>query len=224
MKIFLLLSLVWLVSCNSEDVDGILKVLRNFELIDEDGRRVDIATGAHRAELSYKWSDGDIELEIDKIDGGKDRDFDFKAPTVGDSDVTTSKKEERVRMSLLSAATGQPISAEVVIHSKIISRDAPEVFWDRCNAYYGAENGIVGHLRLRTEDYDHDANRPRGGVFSHIYTVSSVVKSQLSVTVMFHDGEDMVAMFEGKEKIEYRDLLWEGECDSEYRPVILDNP
>lgn len=220
MRVFLsLLVLLLLLSCRDKDVDGVLKVFRSFTLIDEDGRRITVPEGMHSAEFTYKWSDSDVELEIEEIDGGEDRDFDFKAPLVDEDDVTITKHEEQVKMSLLSSVTRQPVGAEVVIRNVIKSRSRPKVFWDRCTAYRGVKDGMLGYLKIKDKKRENRTGG-HGGLASHIYSVSSWVESQLSVMVAFNDGEEVVAVFEGNSNLDYRDLLWEGECGSYERPII----
>ena len=64
-------------ACNDKDIDGALKVFKSFVLLDEEGYHLSIAEGTYEAEFSYKTRDGSIEVEIDDVVGGYDRDFIF---------------------------------------------------------------------------------------------------------------------------------------------------
>ena len=221
MRILFLAALL-LVSCNNRDVKGMLEVFSPFTLIDEGGRRVTIPVGKHRAEFIYKRHNSEVEMEIKSIDGGRSRDFDFKAPVIDHDDIDISRNEERVRVDMPSSFTRQSVDADALIRNVIISRERPRVYFDRCNGYYGTRDGILGYLKMEMSD-DHSRREPssgHGSLASHIYTVSERVSSQLNVEVAFVDSEDIVAMFKGSRKISYRDLMWEGKCGDYTRPSI----
>lgn len=223
MKVLLALAMALLLfSCNDKDIDGVLKVFSDFVLVDEEGFRLSISEGTYEAEFSYDTRDEAIELEIDDVVAGYDRDFLFSLPDLDNTVVSydPESKTEQTRWRLPSSATGQTVEAEVVISNKIISKKPPQVYWDRCNAHLGIWGGLSGLLDMRNNRRHDPHSRSGGSVSQHIYSVSSYTESQLSVAVSLVVGEETVALFEGTERRQYRNLLWVGKCGDYERPVI----
>ena len=223
MKILLALAMLSLlmVSCNDKDIDGMLKVFSDFTLMDEDGFRLSISAGTYEAEFSYDKQDDAIELEIDDVVAGYDRDFLFSLPNLDDAIVEYDgeTKTEQVRYHLPASETGQTVDAEVVVSNRIISQKPPQVYWDRCNAHIGIWGGLHGLLdESRNRHNPH--SRSGGSISQHIYSVASFTESQVSVAISLVVGEETVALFEGTERRQYRNLLWVGECGDYDRPVI----
>ena len=222
MKVLLAVAVLsLLVSCNHKSIDGMLKVFTSFTLTDEDGYDLSISEGKYEAEFSYKLHDAAIELEIDDVVAGYDRDFVFSLANlnVAAVDYSVESHTEQMRLRLPASVTGQTVDAEVVISNTIISKKPPRVYWDRCNAYYGIKGGLRGLLGLH-DRRDSSVGVNSGSVTNHIYTVAALTESQLSVAVSLSAGEETVALFEGTKRMQYRDLLWEGECGAYERPVI----
>ncbi len=226
MKIMLALAVLsLLVSCNDKDIDGVLKVFKSFVLTEEDGGQITIPKGEHEADFSYKSREDAIELEIDSLFGGGDRDFMFSRPDPDDGAIVsydTETRTERLRLNLPSSVTGQPVHAEVVISNRIIVRKKPQIFWDRCGAYHGTRGGLLGLLGFnkRHGRDGRQAGRGTGDLASHIYTVSSPTESRVSVAINIVHGEETVALFEGTERRRYRELYWKGECGDYSRPIL----
>ena len=221
----LMMACLLLSACNDKDIDGALRVFKSFVLMDEEGYRLSIAEGTYEAEFSYKTRDGSIELEIDDVVAGYDRDFIFKLPNLDGTVVTYNleTKTEQTRWRLPASATGQTLDAEVVISNRIVSEKPPQVYWDRCQAYRGIKGGISGLLGSHKRNRDNDGTRSGGIARQHIYSVASYTESQLSVAINLVDGEETVALFEGTERRQYRNLLWEGKCGEYDRPVLRRN-
>ena len=212
-------------ACNDKDIDGALRVFKNFVLLDEEGYRLSIAEGTYEAEFTYKTRDGNIELEIDDVVAGYDRDFLFNLPDLSNTVVSydSETKTEQVRWRLPASATGQTLDAEVVISNRIISEKPPQIYLDRCQAYRGIKGGISGLLGFYKRNRDNDRTRSGGIVGQRIYSVASYTESYLSVAINLVDGEKTVAMFEGTERRQYRNLLWEGKCGEYDRPILRRN-
>ena len=81
-------------ACN--DIDGRLRVLHAFSLVDEDGRTRQIDAGNYSADFSYDRSKKEVELEIDDFDDGKDIDFEFHVPHMSDIDFHSDEIEIEV--------------------------------------------------------------------------------------------------------------------------------
>ena len=209
-----------LVACNDKDIDGVLKVFENFTLMDDEGYHLSITSGTYEAEFNYDRRDASIELEIDEVVAGYDRDFMFSLPNLDNAVISYDKesKTEQMRLQLPASDTGQTLDAEVVISNRIISQKAPQIYWDRCNAYRGIKGGIGGLLGMHKRESSGGAGA--GGLAKHIYSVASLTESQVSVAISFVDGEETVALFEGTEHRKYRALHWEGKCGEYDRPVI----
>ena len=216
MMTFLLLS-----ACNDKDVEGVLRVFKSFVLVDEEGYRLSIAEGTYEAEFSYDTGDKAIELEIDDVVAGHDRDFLFSLPNLDGTVVTydTASKTEQTRFNLPASATGQTVDAEVVVSNRIISESPPQVYWDRCNAHIGIWGGLSGLLNPSRNRHD-PHSRSGGSISQHIYSVASFTESQLSAAVSIVVGEETVALFEGSERRQYRNLHWVGKCGDYDRPVL----
>lgn len=226
MKVLLALTMsLLLVSCNDKDIDGVLKVFKSFVLIEEDGHQITIPAGMYEAEFSYKSKSDAIELEIDDIYRDDESEFMFSKPDP-DNDLAVNydseNRTEQLRLNLPSSATGQPVHAETVISNKIISQQKPQVFWDRCGAYYGTKGGLLGLLGIqKTQRSSGERGRGVGSLSRHIYTVSSPTESLISVAISLVHDEETVALFEGTERRKYRELHWEGKCGEYERPVII---
>lgn len=219
----LMMTFLVLSACNDKDIDGVLQVFKSFVLMDEDGYRLSIAEGTYEADFTYKTRDGSIELEIDEVVAGYDRDFLFSLPDLSKTVVSynIASKTEQTRFKLPSSATGQTVDAEVVISNRIISKKPPQVYWDRCNAYIGIWGGLSGLLNPNNNRQDsHRRSRSGNTRSEHIYSVSSFTESQLSAAVNIVVNEETVALFEGSERRQYRNLHWVGKCGDYDRPVI----
>ena len=222
MKVLLAVAVLsLLVSCNDKNIDGMLKVFTSFTLTDEDGYDLSISEGTYEAEFSYKSRDAMIEMEIDDVVAGYDRDFRFSLANLNVAAVSydMESQTERLRLRLPASDTGQPVDAEIVISNTIISKKPPQVYLDRCNAHLGIKGGLAGLLNSHKERRN-PHSRSGGSMGQRIYTVAAFTKSQLNVAVSLSMGEETVAMFEGTRHMQYRDLLWEGKCGAYERPVI----
>ena len=210
-----------LVSCNDNDIDGVLEVFTSFTLTDEDGYHPSIAEGMYEGDFNYKAHKERAELEIDDVVAGYDRDFRFNVANLAAMIIAhdTEDVTERVAVYLPSSVSGQAVDAEIVVSNTIISKDPPRVYWDRCSANIGIKGGLAGLLNMNKKE----KRRHRGGGRQHIYSVSSHTESELSVSIDFIVGEETVATFRGAERRKYRDLMWVGECGEYNRPVIRRN-
>lgn len=227
MKVLLALTMsLSLLACNDKDVDGVLKVFKSFVLTEEDGLQITIPEGMYEAEFSYKSKKDEIELEIDNIYLDDDSEFVFNKPDPDNGSVVSYDAEsrtEKLRLNMPASATGQPVRAEVVISNKILVQKRPQIFWDRCGAYYGTKGGLLGLLGIKRQPRSLGGRSGSvGSLSSHIYTVSSPTESQLSVAINLVHDEETVALFEGTERRRYRELHWEGKCGEYERPVIID--
>lgn len=126
MKIMLsLLGALLLVSCN--DIDGTLKVFTDFVLIDEDGDEVTLASGRHSAEFSWKRKKAEVELEVDDIVRGDDRDFEFAVEEVADIDFRLA----RIELEVSSEESGQPVDANLLV-TNAMEQEEPVATMQRC--------------------------------------------------------------------------------------------
>ena len=209
-----------LVSCNDNDIDGVLEVFTAFTLTDEDGYHLSIAEGTYEGDFNYKAHKERAELEIDDVVAGYDRDFMFNVANPADM-ITLHDMEdvtERISVYLPSSVSGQAVDAEIVVSNTIISKKPPRVYWDRCGAHIGIKGGLVGLLNMNKRE--RHRHRRGGSIGQYVYTVSSRTKSEISISIDFIVGEETVATFRGAERRKYRDLMWEGECGDYDRPVI----
>jgi len=105
----LFLGLLLLSGCN--DVDGRLKVFKNFSLVDEDGHTRQITAQNYSADFSYDRKKKEIELEIDDFYRGKDIDFEFHVPHMSDIDFS----DREIEIEVLAADSGQDVDLNAYI-------------------------------------------------------------------------------------------------------------
>lgn len=120
-----LLGALLLLSCN--DIDGKLQVLSDFVLIDEDGHEVSLPRGMHSAEFSWERDDAEVELEVDDIVDGDDRDFEFAVAAVADIDFRLS----RIELEVSAEESGQPVDANLLV-TNAMEQKAPVATLQRC--------------------------------------------------------------------------------------------
>ena len=104
-----LLALLLLSGCN--DIDGRLKVFKDFVLVDEDGRTRQINAKTYSADFSYDRSKKEVELEIDDFDRGKDIDFEFHVPHMSEIDF----RSPEIEIEVLAADSGQDVDLNALI-------------------------------------------------------------------------------------------------------------
>ena len=104
-----LLALLLLAGC--DDIDGHLKVFKNFSLVDEDGRTHEIKAKTYSADFSYSRKKKEVELEIDDFYRGKDTDFEFYVPHMSEIDFGS----EEIEIEVLAADSGQEVDLNALI-------------------------------------------------------------------------------------------------------------
>lgn len=179
--ISLLMATFLLSACN--DLDGNIKVFSDFMLVDEDGREVMITTGTHEAEFSVDVSDGEVELEIDDIDNGRDRDFEFQIPDMSNEDF----RQERLELHFPATVGDRELDTRVLITNKIMHREGPIGEYYRCREHGSAVYFLQPVVFHRVERLMH--------VAAHIGS-----------------NEDTLALFEAGELIKERQIAWRGAC------------
>ena len=182
-KVFsLLMAMLMLSACN--DIDGKITVYDDFMLVDEDGRHIMIAKGTHAAEFSYRIYKHEIELEIEGIDNGKDRDFEFQIPDLSDEDF----HQERLELHFPTNGGGRELDTNMVITNTIMSAGELQGRFYRC--------------------------RDRGSaVYGHRPVVFRFVNRITHVAAQISSGEDTLALFEASKSYPHsREVLWVGEC------------
>lgn len=157
--------LLLLGACN--DIDGRLRVFKDFSLVDEDGRQRQIAAGKYSADFSYDRSKHEIELEIDDFDRGKDIDFEFHVPHMDEIDFDS----DEIEVEVLAADNGQSVDLNALI-AREVTVDGP------FRASYG------------TYCYDDRA------YYYYPFAVYDIVETEVDVNVELARGESEIASFE----------------------------
>lgn len=109
MKLLMLLCVLLLPAC--DEIDGVLEVLREFTLVDEDGNRRQIKAGNYSADFSYSRKKKEVELEIDDFVGSKDIDFEFHVPQMHEIDF----RSPEIEIEVLADDNGQGVDLKALI-------------------------------------------------------------------------------------------------------------
>lgn len=153
MRFLQILSAVLLLSsCN--DIDGRLKVFKNFALVDEDGHTRQIKAKTYSADFSYDRDKKEVELEIDDFYRGKDIDFEFHVPHMSEIDFGS----EEIEIEVLAADSGQDVDL---------------------SAWIERERGEFGPYRRRFGDYCHDPY----AYYSYPQVVYDIVEKRVDVDI-----------------------------------------
>ena len=123
MKVLLAVAVLsLLVSCKDKNIDGMLKVFTGFTLTDEDGYDLSISEGTYEAEFSYRSRDAMIEMEIDDVVAGYDRDFRFSLANLNVAAVSYSMESQTSRCAyvcllLIQVSLWMQRSSSVILSS-----------------------------------------------------------------------------------------------------------
>lgn len=184
-KILSLLTVMFMLSgCN--DIDGKITVYADFMLVDEDGRHVMITEGTHLADFSYKARKGEIEIEIDDIDNGKDRDFEFQVPDLKKEDF----RKERLELHFPATVGDRELDTKMLVTNKILSKEGPRGDFYRCREYGSA-------------------------VYYYRPVVSYRVNRITHIAARINNHEDTLALFEATKHSHGREIVWAGACGDE---------
>ena len=157
-----------------------------------------IPAGIHEAELDYDASDGDIELEIDNIDRGRDRDFEFQIPDLSQEDF----QQERLELHFPATQGDRELDTRMLITNMIISKTGPFGVYYRC--------------------------RERGSaIYSYRPVIFYRLDRRMHAAVHISSVEETLALFEASERIKNdRQEVWSGACGDampeNYSDVIND--
>ncbi len=177
-----------------DDIDGKIDVYQDFALVDEDGRYIELSAGTHEADFSYNIGKGEIELEIDDIDNGKDRDFEFQIPGLSKEDF----HKERLQLHFSDVAGDRDLEARLLVTNEILSKGKLEGKFRPCR-----EHGSV--------------------VFSRRPIVYRYVDRVTHIALHIGSSEDTLALFEGsKHKQGKRVKVWVGECGGDMPDNLAD--
>lgn len=180
----LLMTMFMLSACN--DIDGKITVYADFMMVDEDGRHVMIPEGTHLADFSYKARKGEIEIEIEDIDNGKDREFEFQVPDLSKEDF----RKERLELHFPATVGDRELDTKMLITNKTLSKTGPQGDFYRCREY----GSVVYYYRP---------------------VVSYRVNRITHIAARINHDEDTLALFEATKNFQEREIVWVGECGGE---------
>ncbi len=171
------------VASAGNDIDGKITVYDDFMLVDEDGRHITLTEGTHTAEFSYKIRKGELEIEIDDIDNGKDRDFEFQIPNLTEEDF----RKESLELHFPNTPGDRELDTKMLVTNKILSKKGPYGNYYRCR-----ERGSV--------------------IYSYRPVVFYLANRITHVVARISSDEETLALFEANRHTRGREIVWKGRC------------